>query len=74
MWVTSCIARLNLEFVVGLFSCAFNEQITDSVRITRIQITICLIYVMVKYIYKFVLGKCFNLQNKYTKMLCISKV
>ena len=38
MGVTRCIARIDLEIVVGLFSCAFNEQIADSVRITRIQI------------------------------------
>ena len=75
MGVTRCIARLNLEVAVGLFSCVFNEQITtDYVRITRIQIMICLIYVMVKYICKFVLGKCLNLQNKCVKKMGTSLV
>ena len=75
MGVLKCIARLDFEIVIGLFSYASNEQISDSVRNTRIQIMICLIYVMVKYdVYKFVLGKCFNLQNKYAQMFYFSKV
>ena len=63
MGVTSCMARLDLEFVAGLSLCELNEQITDSVRITRIQIMIRLIYVMVKFMYKFLLGKSLNAQK-----------